>query len=250
MKLAKLGDGPEIFHTLQGEGPGAGMPAVFVRASRCNLHCVWCDTCHTWNFKGTPWRHEKDGISGYAKHHKEEVTWEGTPAEVAGLVLLHDCPHLVLTGGEPLLQQNEFLEMLVQLRMKQPDGFVEVETNGTVQPEAAFDALVGAYNVSPKLANAEIQEELRLRPGPLAWFAANPKAVFKFVVQSECDLDEIVALQNRLGLPARRVILMPEGRTPEDLQASCPQVAEWCRLNGFRYGDRLHVRLWGDRRGV
>jgi organic radical activating enzyme len=65
MKLARLGEGPEIFHTLQGEGVSVGLPAVFIRASRCNLHCVWCDTDHTWNFTGTPWPHEKNAVPGY-----------------------------------------------------------------------------------------------------------------------------------------------------------------------------------------
>ena len=83
MKLAKLGEGPEIFHTLQGEGPSVGVPAVFIRASRCNLHCVWCDTDHTWNFEGTPWPHEKDALPGYAKYRKSDVTIEIEPAEAA-----------------------------------------------------------------------------------------------------------------------------------------------------------------------
>ncbi len=76
MKLARFGDGAEIFHTLQGEGVSVGAPAVFVRFSLCNLHCVWCDTDHTWNFEGTPWKHEKDAEPGYVKHRKVDVIIE------------------------------------------------------------------------------------------------------------------------------------------------------------------------------
>ena len=83
MKLARLGDGAEIFHTLQGEGVSMGVPAVFVRLSLCNLHCVWCDTDHTWNFEGTRWVHEKDGVGGYVKFKKEEVMMEMGVGEVA-----------------------------------------------------------------------------------------------------------------------------------------------------------------------
>lgn len=250
MKLATLGDGPEIFHTLQGEGPCAGIPAVFVRASRCNLHCVWCDTCHTWNFVGTPWPHEKDGTPGYSKHDPLTATWVGEPKTVADIVLAYHCPHLVITGGEPLLQQDDFRVLVQLLRDQQPSTFVEVETNGTVTPKPDFDAVIDAYNVSPKLSNAGMPASLRLRWESLAWFAQSNKAVFKFVVQSAQDLDEIRMLQSKLELPARRIMLMPEGRTPSELEASAVNVATWCRDAGFRYGDRLHVRLWGDQRGV
>ncbi len=138
MKLAKLGDGPEIFHTIQGEGISAGCPAVFVRASLCNLHCVWCDTDHTWNFQGTPWKHEKDATPGYTKHRKEDVIIELEPAEIAGRILAYACPRVVITGGEPLLQEAGFLEMIGRIRREMPDCVIEVETNGTRVPSPAF----------------------------------------------------------------------------------------------------------------
>lgn len=250
MKLAKLGDGPEIFHTIQGEGVGAGEPAVFVRASRCNLHCHWCDTDHTWNFEGTPWRHEKDGTAGYAKFRKADVTVEIEPAEVARRVLAFDCGRLVITGGEPLLQAGAFLECVREVRAVRPGVFVEVETNGTVRPPDDLAAAVDQFNVSPKLENSGMDEALRIRPEVLGFFAGCGKAWFKFVVAGEADLAEVVALCGRVGIPRGRVLLMPEGRTVEALDRHGPWLAEACRDGGFRYCDRLHVRLWGDRRGV
>ena len=81
MKLARLPDGsPEIFHTLQGEGLSAGKPAVFIRASLCNLHCVWCDTDYTWNWENTPWKHERDSDPDYRKYKKAFHITELTPA--------------------------------------------------------------------------------------------------------------------------------------------------------------------------
>ncbi len=250
MKLAKLGAGPEIFHTIQGEGVSAGAPAVFVRASRCNLHCVWCDTDHTWNFEGTPWPHEKDADPAYRKHRKEEVTFETSPAEAARHVLDFSCQRVVITGGEPLLQEDGFLEMIRIIRETVPDCVFEVETNGTRPPSAAFAEAVDQFNVSPKLANSGMPEAMRLVPETLAFFAASPKAYFKFVLASPADLPEIQTLLARFSLPAARVLLMPEGRNAADLDRLAPWLAETCRDLGFRFCDRLHVRLWGDRRGV
>lgn len=250
MKLSKLGDGPEIFHTIQGEGVSVGAPAVFIRASRCNLHCVWCDTDQTWNFEGTPWPHEKDAVPGYVKHRKSEVTFEMDPIEAAEHVMAYGCERTVITGGEPLLQEKAFLEMIGHIRERQPEHQFEVETNGTRIPSPAFHDAVNQFNISPKLANAAMPETLRLNGKALAFLANSPKAWFKFVVAEPCDLDEIETLFSTYAIPRRKVLLMPEGRTPAELDRSSIWLAEACRDRGFRFCDRLHIRLWGDKRGV
>ena len=250
MKLARLGDGPEIFHTIQGEGPGSGCPAVFIRASRCNLHCVWCDTDHTWNFEGTPWPHEKDASPGYSKHRKADATFETTPADAAQQILAFGCPHVVITGGEPLLQETAFLQMIQLIRAHSPESVFEVETNATRIPSPAFADAVDQFNVSPKLSNSGMPESLRIIPDALAFFATSPKAWFKFVVANPADLAEIQALRARFSIPAARILLMPEGRNAAALDRNAPRLAELCRDLGFRFCDRLHIRLWGDKRGV
>lgn len=250
MKLARLGDGPEIFHTIQGEGVTAGCPAVFIRASRCNLHCVWCDTDHTWNFEGTPWPHEKDQNPDYRKFNKNAVSIELSPAQAARIILQFDCPRVVITGGEPLLQEAAFLEMMALIRNELPECQFEVETNGTQIPSAAMTQAIDQFNVSPKLANSGVSEPLRRQPASLDYFAKLPQAWFKFVVSEQADLEEILELKSRFQLPASRILLMPEGRTPETLAPKAVWLADRCRELGFRYGDRLHVRLWGERRGV
>ena len=250
MKLAKLGDGPEIFHTIQGEGISAGLPAVFIRASRCNLHCVWCDTDHTWNFEGTPWPHEKDAVPGYAKHRKADVTCEITPADAARRILAFNCPRVVITGGEPLLQEDGFLEMIRMIRAEMPDCVFEVETNGTRIPCPALADAADQFNVSPKLSNAGMPETLRLNDEALRYFAASPKAWFKFVVSSPDDLTEIKSLETKHAISREHILLMPEGRTAAELDQTAPQLADLCRELGYRFCDRLHIRLWGDRRGV
>lgn len=250
MKLARLGDGPEIFHTIQGEGVSAGCPAVFIRTSRCNLHCVWCDTDHTWNFEGTPWPHHKDQDPGYRKFKKEEVTFEIEPEAAARCILAYDCARVVITGGEPLLQEKDCLALIEAVRSARPDAIFEIETNGTRKPSPALAAAIDQFNVSPKLANSGMAAELRLVPDALHALAALPQSWFKFVVKNPEDLVEIEQCLEDHAIAATKVILMPEGRDPSSLDQRAQWLAECCKNKGFRFGDRLHVRLWGDKRGV
>lgn len=250
MKLARLGDGAEIFHTLQGEGVGVGAPAVFVRLSLCNLHCVWCDTDHTWNFEGTPWKHEKDVESGYSKFKKSDAIIEMSVAEVAAVVRGFPCRRVVLTGGEPLLHEGELVELMGKLREDGQQWFFEIETNGTRLPGEAFLAAIDQLNVSAKLANSGVAESLRKKPEVLRELAMSGKAWFKFVVQGEADIAEIYELVAEAGIPEERLVLMPEGRTVAELDKTATWLAEKCRDLGVRFSDRLHIRLWGDKRGV
>src|SRR5690606_12145258 len=130
---------PEIFASLQGEGPSVGKPCAFVRLSRCNLACHWCDTPYTWHF------------SGDNRPHRGGETYERTAnqitldeADVAARIAALGKPRLVVTGGEPLLQAPALARMLTLL----PPMAIEIETNGTVAPTPAVDALIGQYNVS------------------------------------------------------------------------------------------------------
>jgi organic radical activating enzyme len=95
-----------------------------------------------------------------------------------------------------------------------------------------------------------VKPSLRIVPDTLQFFANSPKAWFKFVISNKADLDEVLTLQKEFSIPASRILLMPEGRTSADLDQSAPAIAELCRTHGFRFCDRLHIRLWGDKRGV
>lgn len=250
MKLARLGDGAEIFHTLQGEGVNVGQPSVFVRLSLCNLHCVWCDTDHTWNFEGTPWKHEKDTQPGYQKHRKQEAIVEMETSELVEEIRKFGCRHVVLTGGEPLLQEAGLAALIGALRSDGEAWFFEIETNGTQLPAADMIASIDQFNVSAKLANSGVAEHLRDKPEVMRGLVLSGKAWFKFVVQQEADLEEIRGLVKRSSIPWERVVLMPEGRTVEEIDQIAPWLAQRCRDLGVRFSDRLHIRLWGDRRGV
>lgn len=250
LKLARLGDGPEIFHTLQGEGVTVGRPAVFLRTSLCNLHCRWCDTDYTWNWVGTPWPHDRDAEPGYAKFRREDEIIEVTVGEAARRILDFACPRVVFTGGEPLLQQEALEGLATALCTAMPGVALEVETNGTLAPEEALAEQVSQFNVSPKLANSGNPAESRRRTGVLRAFLATGRAWFKFVIAGAEDVQEVLDLVRGVPLPADRVLLMPEGRTAEAVAAHRGLAVQLCLEHGFTFTDRLHLRLFGARRGT
>ena len=222
----------EIFESLQGEGVSSGAPCVFVRLAQCNLHCSWCDTKYTWDFER------------YA--YDDEVS-ERSVAEVAQLVNAAASRRLVLTGGEPLLQQRPLKELFARLA---PDIVVEVETNGTIVPEPAALSRVNQWNVSPKLANAGDPEQFRIRPEALTALRDSGRAYLKLVVSGERDFAEADALVERLGWPSDHVLLMPEAADREQLRARSCAVADAARARSYRFSSRLHLELWGGRRGT
>jgi organic radical activating enzyme len=236
---------PEIFASIQGEGASAGRPSTFVRLSRCNLACVWCDTAYTWRFTGDNRPHRDDAAFARAEN-QISLSEDETAARIAAL----GGNRLVITGGEPLLQAPALARMVARLRAALADLHVEIETNGTVAPAPALDALVDQYNVSPKLAHSGNPASLALIPERLAAWAAEPRAWLKFVVAAREDVDEVLALIAAYGIPPGRVFLMPEGRDSAGLRARSRWLAPLCAELGLNFADRLHIHLFGDTRGT
>ncbi len=242
LTLATVNPGePEIFASLQGEGPSAGRPCTFVRLSRCNLACTWCDTAYTWRFEGDN------------RPHRDELAFERKAnqlvldeADVAARIMALGQDRLVITGGEPLLQGAALARMVALLERHR----VEIETNGTVAPHPALDALVAQYNVSPKLAHSGNPAKLALPPERLAAWAADPRATFKFVIAEPADLDEVLALQAAHAIPPERIMLMPEGTTSEVIRDRSRWLSQVALDHGMRLSDRLHIHLYGDTRGT
>lgn len=232
---------PEIFASIQGEGPSAGMPVVFLRLSRCNLACVWCDTAYTWHFEGDN-RPHRSGESFDRKANQVEISAE----EVAQRIARLGQKRLVITGGEPLLQASKLATMLDNL----PDMQVEIETNGTIEPPARLDVRVDQYNVSPKLAHSGNPADLALKPEMLDRWATDERAYFKFVIAQPGDVEEVRALVETHMIPPGRVFLMPEGTDSETLRSREEWLVPLCLEHGFRMTDRLHIHLFGDTRGT
>lgn len=232
---------PEIFASLQGEGPSLGRPVAFVRLSRCNLACSWCDTAYTWRFEGDN-RPHRDGLA-FERQANQVVLDE---AEVAARIMALGQDRLVITGGEPLLQGAALARMVALL-----NGIsVEIETNGTVVPHPALDPLVAQYNVSPKLKHSGNAVEFAQIPERLSAWASEPKAYFKFVIAAPDDLSEVLALIETYGIDRTRVFVMPEGTDSATLRERERWLAPLALEHGLRLSDRLHIHLYGDTRGT
>ena len=255
----------EIFYSLQGEGPTQGTPAVFLRLAGCNLLCgnplnndyskpgkgaAWiCDTIPVW-LKGKEYT---------TKQLLKEFENKGFIKE------LDRGAHLIITGGESLLQQegiSEFLSNLTELNGKNK-YFVEVETNCTIKPNKLYYK-VNQFNCSPKLSNSGMSKEKRYNIPTLYWHKENvcgflysnavpPTrfSIFKFVVTKEEDLKEIIdEFVKPFEIEKNRIWLMPGADTRERLNELEPKVVEWCKNYGFNYSTRMHIQIWDKKTGV
>lgn len=226
---------PEIFASIQGEGISTGVPSVFVRLGECHLKCTFCDTKYTWDWDHYDKAEQTIAIESSAVLDRIASMAEGHTRNV------------VITGGEPMLQQAHLVDLARELRAR---GFaIEIETSGTIEPQVALAESITQWNVSPKLESSGNAKTARLRSGPLVWFAASPHAHFKFVVMSNADLDEIVAIAKQFAIPPARITVMPEGTDPVTLTARARELVEPVRKLGYRLGTRMHVLLWGSERG-
>jgi 7-carboxy-7-deazaguanine synthase len=220
----------EVFGpTLQGEGPSIGRRAGFVRLGRCNLACTWCDTAYTWD-----WSRYDPAV---------ELRHESVASVVAAVEAM-DVPMVVVTGGEPLLQQRALTALLPALSPRR----IEIETAGTLAPTPELVGLVDQFNVSPKLANSGNPLERRYKPDVLRGLEATGKAVFKFVATAASDLEEVAAVVGECGLSS--VWVMPEGTSADLVRERMAALVEPVLARGWNLTPRLHVELWGDKRGV
>jgi len=218
----------EVFGpTIQGEGPSQGRAAWFVRLSGCNLSCSWCDTPYTWDWKGqngTVYSREAETTTRPVAEIADELN-----AAMAGEIL-------VLTGGEPLIQQRSLADLVGRV-----PGPVEVETNGTRYP-----SLEGVrFNISPKLDNAGCEGAFR----PEVLDAYPEGSILKFVVDHPRDFAEIELRLRDLHVP-RDVWVMPQGKTRAEIEERLPWTFDGAAVRGWSVSSRLHVLTHDDRRGV
>jgi 7-carboxy-7-deazaguanine synthase len=227
----------EVFGpTFQGEGPSLGRRCSFLRLGACNLHCQWCDTPYTWDWTGR---------NGRIYDPLEELRRE-TIDDLWADLASRSTDMLVVSGGEPMLQMRQLVPLL--RRAVDAQWWIEVETAGTIRPDPEFAALVGQFNVSPKLENSGNSATQRYKPMALDALQSSGKAAWKFVAQSVADLDEIGDLVDRHGL--RPVYVMPEGITAEVIGRRSHDLTDAVLARGWNLTTRLQVLIYGNRRGV
>jgi len=238
--------GDQIFATLQGEGlfpeegGTAGLPAIFLRLHFCNLACSWCDTKYTWDKTRAEFWQESENWTIEETAQKLSNLWDQTEWEAKfGKT---GPKRLVVTGGEPLLQQDKIAQLIKIL----PGWSIEIETNGTVPPS---DALLSCQiNSSPKLSNSGNLKVLRYKPDVLKRINNWPNSWFKFVVQDETDLTEVEEIVKACKLSKDKVLIMPEGYTLDDVKKHAALVAKAVIKHGWRIGRRNQLTWFGTKR--
>lgn len=176
-----------------------------------------------------------------------------TPTEAVEAIAQYDCKHVVITGGEPFIQVKELTELCQVL--DQRGHHITIETNATVFAPVAAHLI----SMSPKLRNSnppndnrffQRHERGRICPDVIRQFLDRYECQVKFVVDQPADLEEIQALQTEISIPAETIVLMPQGITPEELAPKQEWLVDICKEHGYRYSPRVHVDIWGDKRGV
>lgn len=220
--------GDKTFYTIQGEGQSIGKSAVFLRLHFCNLKCKWCDTKYTWD-------------KSLKNYWSESEDWDIEKAfkEISKF----KSKRLVITGGEPLLQQKLIIKLLTKLDSWE----VEIETNGTIIPDD-FLCKKCQFNVSPKLENSGNLKNLRYNPKALKVFNSLLKTTFKFVVTNLNDVEEIKTIIKECRLDKEKIIIMPEGKTQQEIRKHGLMVVDEVKKNGWRLLPRLQIMLWGMKR--
>ena len=226
----------EIFYSVQGEGVLAGVPSVFVRTTGCNLRCSWCDTPYaSWTPEGKPM----------------------TIDQIVSAIEQYPCEHVVLTGGEPMIAP-QIRDLASELKVL---GYhITIETAGTV---AADGIACDLASISPKLLHSapdaiahpawhKKHEAERWRPEIVRYWIEHYNFQLKFVISQPAQVEEIEGMLKKLGreVPRHKVQLMPEARSLEVMRSRANWLADLCKARGYRYAHRLHIELWGNKRGV
>jgi 7-carboxy-7-deazaguanine synthase len=227
----------ETFYSIQGEGELTGVPSVFVRTSGCNLRCAWCDTPYaSWQPEG-------------------EIR---TIPQIVAAVESHPAArHVVLTGGEPMIAKDVHV---LAAELKATGRHLTIETAATVAPDGIACDLA---SLSPKLLNSapdplahaawrRKHEATRWQPDVVRAWVDRYAYQFKFVVARPEDVDELEHMLAALHreIPRHKVLLMPEATSLDRMRERAAWLGDLCKARGYRYAHRLHIELYGNRRGT
>jgi len=229
----------EIFASRQGEGLWTGEPSAFVRLGGCHLHCWFCDTPY----------------AAWSCEPGEHLTTD----EIIERVTALQQPHVVITGGEPLLfpETVELTERFATLGFK-----ITIETTGTIeQPVRAH-----LMSISPKLSNSTPNpqntpfvtddvicrhEENRRKLDATASYIERTNYQIKFVVDTQGDLSEIEQFLRQIPkIEPSQVLLMPQGITQEALLEREQWLRPYADSHGYVFCQRMQIFWYGNQRGT
>ncbi len=253
-----------IAGTVQGEGKLAGTPSLFIRLASCNLRCIWqmedgslckCDT-------------------SYASFHPDDKKiWDVN--EIVSTVRnnIGNMNHVVITGGEPLLQKKGVRVLCKKLK-EEIGVHITIESNGTLFDEE-LSQWVDLFSISPKLSNSvpsaeklkfygedengssRYHHEIRRNITALQSYIntvnnSDKELQLKFVVGKAADEAEIVNdyLKQLSEYNQQDIMLMPLGATHDQLAKSTPIVLKMCIENGWKFSPRIHIDIFGSKQGV
>lgn len=240
----------ECFYSIQGEGYTAGKPAYFLRLADCNILCGGSGTIRDKKLhSGAKWRCDSIEVWKVGERFdNQQIIDKFDPYFIHNLK--NGIANLVITGGEPLLQMdalNSFLgEVMIQTDFR---AFIELETNGTIEPDTQIAGFVKLWNVSPKLSNSGVQQRLRINNKAIKAFNIL-SAIYKFVVVDEDDIEEMEWEWIQRIRPETKIYLMPGVDNKNDYSKISQWVIEKCKQRGYLYGSRLQIAIYDQKTGV
>lgn len=237
----------EQFVSIQGEGKYCGVPSFFIRTHGCNLRCSWknpngeaslCDTAYTsWTASENP------PYTFMVDYFKENFVDKYPKVK-----------HVVITGGEPMLQMD--LPLLVEKLLEiNPDFLITIETNGTsaVHTETLYEYRDNLFlSFSPKLSSSNyLGNKLHEKNNSWRFYSwLDYDFQLKFVVSCEEDLKEIERELDSVPLLKEKTYLMPEGVEGELLTINARLCVEEALSKGYNVTDRMHIRFFGNKKCV
>lgn len=271
-----------IIPVIQGEGRFVGTPSIFVRLFGCNLRCpgfgnpgyqlgtknvevkgIIESLVQFKSIEDLP-RVETGCDTYYAVYPEfKRFTKDYTISELVRAIQERSYtqfkpPHLVFTGGEPLLWQKQLNSLIPELsatRIKE----LTFETNGTIELDSYFIKTLNStplsitWSVSPKLSCSGHPQSETFIPIALRTYnqVSNSKLFLKFVVDKEAKTyDELLTTVKKYsfdGVVVDDVYLMPEGGNFNDsYKANREYVVSICSYLGFNYSPRLQVELFDN----
>lgn len=211
----------EFFQSFQGEGKTCGVNSIFIRLPYCNLKCKWCDTKY---------------------HSDQKLIKNYTVKSLVDLITVIPIRNIVITGGEPLLNQNR--RNLLRLIDSLPEYSFEIETNGTQKPIKRENIL---YNVSPKLSSSGMDRFINIK---ILKKFNKLNSIYKFVIKTNKDFQQVKKIQRVTEIDNDRIWIMPCATTEVQFKTNALKLTNIIKERGYNLSARLQVILWGKKKGV